>query len=87
MNSIVTDDFRECFAGLPADVQGQARRAFKMWRANPAHPSLRFKPIKGHEGLVSVRVGLGWRALGQFEEDTVTWFWIGSHADYDTLIG
>lgn len=87
MNSLVTDDFRACFAALPNEVQAQARRAYQIWRANPAHPSLRFKPIQGHAGLYSVRVGLGWRALGHLEGNTVTWFWIGSHADYDRLIG
>jgi hypothetical protein len=86
MKSLVTDDFRGCFAALPAEVRAHARRVYQMWRTNPAHPSLRFKPIRGHQGLYSVRVGLGWRALGHLEEDTITWFWIGSHADYDKLI-
>lgn len=58
-----------------------------MWRTNSAHPGLRFKPIRGHAGVYSVRVGLGWRALGMANDDTITWFWIGSHADYESLIG
>ena len=87
MNSIVTEDFMECFARLPAETQDQARRAYRLWRTNPSHPGLRFKPIQGHEGLYSVRVGRGYRALGQLKDDTVTWFWIGSHAEYDALIG
>ncbi len=87
MNSIVTEDFMACFAGLAVEVREQARRVYQMWRANPAYPGLLFKPIQGHEGLYSVRIGIGWRALGRLEGDTVTWFWIGSHADYDKLIG
>ena len=27
-----------------------------------------------------------YRALGLWEGDTITWFWIGSHAEYDTLL-
>ncbi len=77
----------DCFAGLPEEVREQARRAYRLWRANPSHPGLRFKPIRGHVGLYSMRVGRGWRALGRLEGDTVTWFWIGSHAEYDGLIG
>lgn len=77
----------DCFARLPNEVQEQARRAYSVWRTTPSHPGLRFKPIQGHVGLYSVRVGLGWRALGRLEGNTVTWFWIGSHADYDALIG
>jgi hypothetical protein len=33
-----------------------------------------------------VRVGLGNRAVGILSDDTVVWFWIGSHAEYDRLI-
>lgn len=87
MNSVVTDDFRARFANLPGEVQEHARRAYRLWRANPSHPGLRFKRIQDHDGLYSVRIGRGWRALGLLEGDTVTWFWIGSHADYDKLIG
>ena len=86
MNSIVTEDFVACFAALPTEVREQARRAYQIWRDNPSHPGLRFKPVKGHEGLYSVRVGRSWRALGRLKEDTVTWFWIGSHAEYDALL-
>jgi len=30
-----------------------------------------------------VRITRGYRALGILEGDTVTWFWIGSHKDYE----
>jgi hypothetical protein len=32
-------------------------------------------------------VGLRHRALAVEVEDGLLWFWIGSHADYDKLIG
>jgi hypothetical protein len=83
----MTPDFLECFARLQDEVKEQARRAYQIWRANPAHPSLHFKKIHGQENIYSVRVGLGWRAVGLLEGDTISWFWIGSHADYDRLIG
>ena len=86
MKSVVTDDFIACFARLPDEIREQARRAYRVWQANPSHPGLRFKPIQGQAGLYSVRVGLGWRALGKLEGDAITWFWIGSHADYDRLV-
>jgi hypothetical protein len=86
MNSQITEDFLACFARLPDAVKTLARKAYRLWRDNPFHPSLHFKQIHGHEALYSVRVGLGWRALGLREGDTITWFWIGSHADYDQLV-
>jgi len=86
MTSIVTADFIDYFARLPSEVRENARRAYRIWRANPSQPGLRFKPIRGHEGLCSVRIGRGWRAIGRRKGNTVTWFWIGSHADYDGLV-
>jgi hypothetical protein len=50
---------------------------------NPHHPGLHFERIHGREDLYSVRVGLGWRALGLVEGDSIYWYWIGSHAEYD----
>lgn len=54
-----------------------------MLRQDPAHPSLQFKRIGA---FCSVRVGLHYRALGTPVEGGVLWFWIGSHAEYDSII-
>ncbi|MBC7852767.1 MAG: hypothetical protein IAF94_04960 [Pirellulaceae bacterium] len=86
MNSQLTEDFLACFARLPDEVKQQARKSYRLWRDNPAHPSLHFKRIHGHEPIYSVRVGRGWRALGMLVGDTISWYWIGSHAQYDQLI-
>ena len=86
MNSQLTDEFLACFAKLPDAVKEQARKAYKLWRDNPHHPSLHFKKIHNHEALYSIRVSRGWRALGLVDGNTISWFWIGSHAEYDNLI-
>jgi hypothetical protein len=87
MKSFATPAFWACFAKLPNHVQDTARRGFEFWKTDPAHPGLRFKPIQGRSNLWSVRVGSDWRALGLVDGDTIHWFWIGSHADYDRKIG
>jgi hypothetical protein len=87
VNSRLTPEFLACFAKLPESVKVQARKAYQLWRDNTAHPSLQFKQIHGKEKIYAVRIGLGWRALGLVEDDTITWFWIGSHAEYDKMIG
>jgi hypothetical protein len=90
MNSVLMDEFRDLFRSLQEQVQEQARHSYKIWKHNPFHPSLHFKQIHSSEPLWSVRIGLGWRALGLRErddmQDTIYWFWIGSHADYDRMI-
>ena len=69
-------------------MRQKARRAYRLWLENPNHPGLQFKPLHGVAGGVwSVRIGLSWRALATIRGDRVTWFWIGSHADYDREIG
>jgi hypothetical protein len=86
IESRTTHSFRSAFASLPEEVQEQARRSYRLFRADPRHPSLRFKKLDRLEDVYSVRIGLGYRALGVLEGSVVTWFWIGSHADYDRLI-
>jgi hypothetical protein len=36
--------------------------------------------------IYSVRIGIGYHALGLWEKDHIYWFWIGSHAEYDQLL-
>jgi hypothetical protein len=48
--------------------------------------SRNFKRVHATEPIYSVRITRGYRALGLRDGDLVTWFWIGSHADYDKLL-
>jgi len=86
MNSHTTDRFRKAFAELPAEIQKQARQAYKLFLENPHHPSLRFKSIHATQPIFSVRIGLNYRAVGVREGDDMIWYWVGSHAEYDKLI-
>jgi len=86
MRSRTAKGFWERFARLPEPVRRQATRAFRLWRQDPAHPSLAFKRVHATEPIYSVRVSRGYRALGLRDRDGVTWFWIGSHADYERTL-
>ena len=86
MTSRTTERFRKCFKRLPAQIQQRTRDAYKLFQEHPNHPGLRFKRVHPTEPIVSVRVGLGYRALGVQHDDDIVWFWIGSHSDYDKLI-
>ena len=83
MKSAVLPSFRETYQALDKKVQERARKAFDLWIENPFHPSLHFKCINSEENVWSVRISLNYRALGVLDGDTVTWFWIGSHKDYE----
>jgi hypothetical protein len=45
MRSLRNKQFKTMFAKLPKTAQAEARKAYKLWRENPAHPSLQFKPL------------------------------------------
>ncbi|MGL4498413.1 MAG: hypothetical protein ACRCU2_05060 [Planktothrix sp.] len=87
MKSELTDGFIQQFANLPERVKKTARKNYKLWKQNPSHPSLEFKNLNTTEPVYSVRVGVGWRAVGVMKNsDTIIRFWIGSHSDYDKLL-
>ena len=88
MKSELSLEFVKLFRKLPERVKRTARKNYKLWKTNARHPSLEFKAVKGVKQVYSIRVGIGWRALGVLKEgeDTMVWFWIGSHGEYDKLL-
>jgi len=83
MKSATLPSFWEAYEALDQTTRRRAKKAFQLWVENPFHPSLHFKCVNTKENLWSVRISLNMRALGVFDNDTVTWFWIGSHDKYE----
>jgi hypothetical protein len=69
---------------LPRDIRQLADRSFRLLKDNPTHPSLHFKKAGR---FWSARVGLHYRAMAVEADTDLVWFWIGSHAEYDKLLG
>jgi mRNA-degrading endonuclease RelE of RelBE toxin-antitoxin system len=86
VNSHINARFRREFDRLPARIQEQARRAYRLFQANPDHPGLEFKKLPPHDELWSVRVSEQYRAVGRRDRDVIVWFFIGTHAEYDRLL-
>ena len=86
MISRINADFRKDFAGLPREIQQRARDTYKLFQANPNHPSLHFKKLPPYENIWSVRISASFRAIGRMHGEVIVWFFIGSHADYDKLL-
>ncbi len=84
MRHIKDPAFVPLFDALPAEIQTLARKSFALLKADPKHPSLRFKRIR--DDLWSVRIGRRYRALAIEGADCFQWFWIGTHAEYDRLV-
>ncbi|HZY41511.1 MAG TPA: hypothetical protein VFF59_05870 [Anaerolineae bacterium] len=86
MKSHTAVRFWKFYDRLSEDVQRDADEAYKLWQSDPHHPGLRFKRVDSEDPIYSVRVGRGYRAVGWLEGDTVTWFWIGNHDEYERLL-
>ena len=86
MISRTSADFRRDLAQLPPRSRQQACDAYRLFHANPQHPSLKFKKLPPFEDIWSVRIDNNYRAIGRWRGDVILWFFIGSHADYDKLI-
>jgi len=87
MKSAVLSSFWAAYKDVDDSVRRAARKAYRLWAENPFHPSLHFKCINEEEAVWAVRVTRRYRALGVLQGDTVTWFWIGSHDDYERFFG
>ena len=85
MNHFTTPDFWDHYDSLPTEIRELADKNYILLKTSPVHPSLHFKRVKND--VWSVRVGRNYRALAFEEQGDFFWFWIGSHADYDRLLG
>jgi hypothetical protein len=84
LKHFATPRFWACYRALPSAVQKLADEKYALLKSDPQHPSLHFK----HIGRIwSARVGLHYRVLGVDTPAGVAWFWIGTHAEYDRLVG
>jgi hypothetical protein len=55
MQSRATRQFWRLFSDLPDDIQRDAKRAYRLFQANPTHPGLQFKKLEGE--ITSIRSG------------------------------
>jgi mRNA-degrading endonuclease RelE of RelBE toxin-antitoxin system len=86
VKSRITAQFRQAFADLPEQIQEQTREAYRLFKQDPNYPSLRFKKVHPELPIYSARISKSYRTVGQLEGDTMIWFWVGSHAEYDRLL-
>jgi hypothetical protein len=83
MKSKVVTSFWEGYERLPEKVKKAANKQYALWLNDPFHSSVRFKKVGS---FWSVRVTGSYRALGVLDGDTVIWFFIGTHAEYDRIL-
>jgi len=75
--------FWESYNKLPEEMRRRAEKQFELLVENPGHPSVQLKPVGE---FWSARVTDGVRALALRQGKVFTWFWIGTHDDYESMI-
>jgi hypothetical protein len=77
-------EFWAAYDELPSEARSVADKSFALLKSNPQHPSIRLKKVGNYW---SARVGRRHRALAMEVHDGFLWFWIGTHEEYDRLVG
>jgi len=83
MKSRAVATFWAAYDGLPGEVRKIADKQYRLWLGNPSHLSIQFKKVGR---FWSARITDDCRAVGVKDVDTIIWFWIGTHAEYDKLL-
>lgn len=71
MISLTTERFWAAYQALPEAVRRHAHEAYRLFRQNPAHPSLRFRQVHPTRPIYSARIDIHYRALGIRDADTI----------------
>lgn len=87
MNSRTTRRFRQMLLELPANIRRQAKEAYRLFRENSRHPSLRFKKVHNTDPIYAARININYRVVGIVYNGEIIWFWIGPHTEYEKLLG
>ena len=83
MNSRTTKSFRDALKRLPAEVRKQAREAYEQFKDDPFSSGLNFEEVNAQRHIWSARITRSIRALGIRDRDDITWYWIGTHREYE----
>jgi len=93
VRDVRTADFHRLLRDLPGPIRRAARKTFRLFLDDPSHPSLRVHRLRERHdagivaGSVSVSVSARYRAIYHVDGDTNVWYWIGTHSDYNRLVG
>ena len=89
-----TEQFRKLYAKLPPHIKAAVRNSCVLFNKDPQHPSLRLHELEdrkksSHKNKSwSVSATAQHRAIFVVNDAGINiWYWIGSHADYDTFTG
>ncbi len=86
MISRLDPEFLEALRKLDQATRRKVQRAYQLFKDNPRHGSLRFRRVRGTRNHYSARIDDYYRVLGVVEGNSITWYWVGPHDEYERII-
>lgn len=88
-----TRGFRNQYSKLPRPIQKLCKSCCIKFNEDPRHPALRLHPLidrdnsSHRDSSFSVSINMQYRAIFVVQNGINVWYWIGTHAEYDTFTG
>ncbi len=76
-----TKPFVKDYQKLPEKIQKQTDRKLKFLIANPRHPSLRLKKVKGEKDIFELSITMNYRLTFSIATDAYVLRHVGTHTD------
>ena len=83
MNSYTTSGFWKLYKALPPHIRRATVIAYRQWKEDCTHPSLRFKQLEGRPNTWTARINDNYRAICTKLPDGWLWWGIGDHGYFD----
>ena len=84
MKHRASPDFWAGYRALQEHIRGLADQTYNHLKQDPQYPAVRLKKVGR---FWSACVGANYRALAIDGPEGPIWFWIGTHGEYDKLLG
>lgn len=75
-----------CIEHYQRKFAARRKKPYEQFENDPFHPGLIFEEVEKKRHLWSARITRGYRILGVRDDSEITWFWIGTHREYEKLI-
>jgi mRNA-degrading endonuclease RelE of RelBE toxin-antitoxin system len=76
---VITNVFEKYFSRLPKEIREAAYEKLELFTANPHHPSLRVKRIKGTASIWEMSITMNYRLTFEVSEQEIFLRKIGTH--------
>jgi mRNA interferase RelE/StbE len=79
MQILKLEEFLNCYAALPGNIQKKTEKALLLLSSNPRHPSLRVKKLEGFEDVWYGRINKNYRFTFQKGSEVLIMRRVGTH--------